>query len=244
MAQKPTFCAAAALAAVVVVSCLLLPTYAACPPGQTPVHCKTRGESCTQRKVSECAQPYKCQEGFCGGRPLPPDPELTKACALPVSPFQVRTGTPADHEARHRDDPPERRERPGFWKDVKAVDMVVANAGQAVYAVEDGHLSTGGSFAISSGSSSWGWSFEVITSSRSFFYTHVADPLAQNPTTGRPWGAGESVRKGQLLGWVAAHPTGGTIHLHFATREGNPCDYLRGCMGVNGMGPDSTLSKC
>jgi hypothetical protein len=107
-----------------------------------------------------------------------------------------------------------------------------------------GHLSTGGSFAISSGSSSWGWSFEVITSSRSFFYTHVADPLAQNPTTGRPWGAGESVRKGQLLGWVAAHPTGGTIHLHFATREGNPCDYLRGCMGVNGMGPDSTLSKC
>lgn len=105
-----------------------------------------------------------------------------------------------------------------------------------------GQLSSGGSFVLKKeGSNVYGRQFDVITPTRSFFYTHVNEPLAANPATGQPWGPGESVRKGQLLGWVAQ---GSPIHLHFAVSTGNPCDYLRGCRGVNGMGPDSTLSKC
>jgi hypothetical protein len=44
--------------------------------------------------------------------------------------LQVRSGTPQDHEMRHPGDP--------NYKNVKAVDLAVRTAGQAVYAVESG----------------------------------------------------------------------------------------------------------
>lgn len=44
--------------------------------------------------------------------------------------LQVRSGTPQDHETRHPGDP--------NYKNVKAVDLAVRTAGQAVYAVESG----------------------------------------------------------------------------------------------------------
>lgn len=108
-------------------------------------------------------------------------------------------------------------------------------------ALPAGRLSTGGSFAISSGSDSkWGWSFEVITKDgRHFFYTHVANPMATNPATGKPWGPGAAVTQGQLLGWVAQPPAGKPAHLHFAHKEGSPCAYLRGCMSKSGAAPEN-----
>jgi hypothetical protein len=60
--------------------------------------------------------------------PAAPSPK----CILPVSPFEVRTGTPKNHRERHPGDT--------NYKNIQAVDLVT-NAGQAVYAVQDGELS-------------------------------------------------------------------------------------------------------
>jgi murein DD-endopeptidase MepM/ murein hydrolase activator NlpD len=101
-----------------------------------------------------------------------------------------------------------------------------------------GTLSSGGSFAISSGSSNkWGWSFEIASDDGNhFFYTHVKDPLA--PDT-KP---GARVKKGQLLGWVDQAPHAPN-HLHFAHKEGNPCAYLKNCRGKDGQAPND-FGRC
>lgn len=139
---------AAALAAALLLCSLLLPTQAAdCPPGV--YHCKPLGASCKLGKVSECKIPLKCDKAThtcvsrSGPTPTPgpddddngpdvvPVPINAPKCVLPVSPYEVRSGTPRDHEGRHPGDP--------NYKNVKAVDLVT-NAGQAVYAVQDGEL--------------------------------------------------------------------------------------------------------
>lgn len=143
---------AAALAAALLLCSLLLPTQADCPPGKTPDHCKPKGAACTPRKKSECETDYTCDKAtrVCVPKsgptpnpnpsddddtpdlhPVPAVPINSPKCILPVSPFSVRTGTPKNHRDRHPGDT--------NYKNVQAVDLVT-NAGQAVYAVQDGEL--------------------------------------------------------------------------------------------------------
>jgi hypothetical protein len=151
--RRQSFCStAAALAAALLLCSLLLPTQGACTPGETPYHCKPKGAACTPRKKSECETQYTCDKATHVCVPKPgsnPNPDLSNdddtpathpvpavpinspKCILPVSPYEVRTGTPKNHQERHLGDT--------NYKNVQAVDLVT-DAGKAVYAVQDGEL--------------------------------------------------------------------------------------------------------
>ncbi len=109
-------------------------------------------------------------------------------------------GGPSAHKARAL----------GNWESDNAIDLGVPN-GTPVYAVADGTI---GSQIGSLGSGNpklAGLRLHLVTHGNEFYYAHLKHLSVK---------AGQSVRKGQLLGYSGE--ANGAQHLHIASKNGNP----------------------
>lgn len=104
----------------------------------------------------------------------------------------------------------------GNWESDNAVDIAVAY-GTPVYAIEAGKIGSQIGSLHSGDPHLQGLRLHLETQGNEFYYAHLSKIIVH---------AGDTVKAGQLLGYSGR--ANGLEHLHLASRNGDPRDYLSG----------------